>query len=115
MTSLNGGTNLVRPFNDVIMTFDHGRDLRYWEVRGTWDELSPLFVCSNTHCFDIKLKIRDADILREQIRTQQPEPGLHHFLESVFPASQLPLYYVAVTAQQSPHSQGPGESQEAVR
>ena len=110
-----GGTNLVRPFNDVIMTFDHGRDLRYWEVRGTWDELSPLFVCSNTHCFDIKLKIRDADILREQIRTQQPEPGLHHFLESVFPASQLPLYYVAVTAQQSPHSQGPGESQEAVR
>lgn len=92
-----GGTNLVSPCNDPVLNFSDGRDLRYWNIHATWDERSLLFVCANSHGFDIKLSVQDSI----SFHGCHSEEWIQKLLIPAFPEEDRPQHYVAAIPQQS--------------
>ncbi|MFK7823113.1 MAG: protein kinase [Oligoflexales bacterium] len=43
-----GGNNQVKPFNDPVMSYDNGRELRFWEVLSSWEDRLPLLLCAES-------------------------------------------------------------------
>ena len=91
-----GGNNQVKPFNDAVMSYDNGRELRFWEVLSSWESHLPLMVCAESYRYaeainsHIKVSANDSRVPM----AQNDEKAFS--IEGFFHEGMTPPYYLAV-------------------
>jgi len=92
-----GVENVVSPYNDVVLTYANGRDLRYWDVAAELNGPHTYILSYDTH----KLDSAPVDTVQKRVATSLGRAGsveeLHRVLSSMVPEASLPRYYVAAT------------------
>ena len=89
-----GGNNQVKPFNDAVMSYDNGRELRFWEVLSSWESHLPLLFCPESY--------RYAEAVYNHRKVEVPLEGIGRgekqgfSLNSFFEGGPTPPYYLAV-------------------
>ena len=90
-----GANNQVKPFNDPVMSYDNGRELRFWEVLSSWEDGLPLLLCaeSTRYIDSMKHHIKISEEVPSQVMTRQEEK---FSVDNFFAEGSTPPYYVAV-------------------
>lgn len=92
---LIGYESEVVPHNDVILHFDRGQDLRYWEVQNKLVGMRPFIVAYDTTGLDIKLAEATLGDLDRDLADTISESELHAVMEKRLGSAILPRCYVA--------------------
>jgi tetratricopeptide (TPR) repeat protein len=102
-----GTENVVTPYNEVILQFSSGRDLRYWEVAASLADPHAYILSYDTS----KIDQAPVDTLQKQVAESiafaSGEEEMHQALCSLVAEEHLPRYYVAAVMRD--------ESQEEVK
>jgi tetratricopeptide (TPR) repeat protein len=106
-----GVENVVTPYNDVVLNFAGGRDLRYWEVAASLGDPHAYILSYDT----TKLDSVPADTVQKRVAVSLAKSEhvkeLHGILSSMVVEENLPRYYVAAIL--SPVGCGEEEGQDA--
>ena len=90
-----GSENIVAPFNDVVLTYANGRDLRYWEVTASLDGPHTYLLSHDTS----KLDLTPGDSVQRKVAATLMDVSggeeLHRVLATLVGAVNLPRYYLA--------------------
>lgn len=91
-----GSNNQVKPFNDAVMSYDSGRELRFWEVLSSWEGHLPLLFCAESYRYEevVKNYRNVSEQLQATVVTEQEEPEFS--MDSIFGEDAAPSYYLAV-------------------
>jgi hypothetical protein len=90
-----GVENVVSPYNDVVLTYANGRDLRYWDVAAELTGPHTFILSYDTS----KLDAAPVDTVQKRVALNLTKAGsveeLHRVLGSMVHEANLPRYYVA--------------------
>lgn len=104
-----GAENLVSPHNEAVLTYAHGRDLRYWAVSAELSGPHTYILSYDTS----KLDANPGDVAQKRVAMSMAHvesvDDLHRLLSSLVIEGNLPRYYLAamlrseeVTDEQTP-------------
>ncbi len=104
-----GVENIVSPYNDVVLTYANGRDLRYWDVAAELRGPHTFLLSYDTS----KLDAAPVDTVQKRValslaRSESVEE-LHRVLGSMVIEANLPRYYVAATVLEEGEQEAPRE------
>jgi len=92
-----GSENIVSPYNDAVLTYASGRDLRYWEVFASLVGPHTYMLSYDTS----KLDLTPGDSVQRKVATSLSQVAgveeLHRVLASLVTEGNLPRYYLAAT------------------
>ena len=92
-----GVENVVSPYNDAVLTYANGRDLRYWDVAADLKAPHSYILSYDTS----KLDTAPVDTVQRRIAQSlahaESVEELHGVLSSMVIEANLPRYYVAAT------------------
>jgi serine/threonine protein kinase len=94
-----GVENVVSPYNDVVLTYANGRDLRYWDVAAELNNMHTYILSYDTS----KLDAAPVDTVQKRVVANLATAGsvdeMHLILGSMVSEENLPRYYVAAVMQ----------------
>jgi hypothetical protein len=90
-----GSENDISPYNEVVIHFQNGKELRYWGVAADMSEQRPYLLSYDTSQLSLSGEHGSLQSFREEARQSRDRLGMHDALERAIRGSGLPRYYVA--------------------
>lgn len=105
-----GVENVVSAYNDVVLTYANGRDLRYWEVQASLEEPHTYILSYDTS----KLDAAPIDTVQRAVASSigaiTSAQELHRVLGGMVAEANLPRYYLAASLSDIPSGASGEES-----
>ena len=86
----------VKPYSESIASYDNGRELRFWEVAISWEEVLPFFVCKDTRYFEWSIDPAGQRQAKEKLAGIKTSLEFERFLRKIGQKSHIPPYYIIV-------------------
>jgi hypothetical protein len=90
-----GVENIITPYNEVVLQFSNGRDLRYWEIAASLGEPHAFVASYDTSKIDASAGDTLSAQVNQLIQDGENSQELHAALCTLVAEEQLPRYYVA--------------------
>ena len=92
-----GVENIVTPYNDVVLQYANGRDLRYWELAAAMGGPHAYILSYDTSKVDTQVDKGKSENFDRLIRQVGPTTDKHTALCNLIAEEHLPRYYVAAS------------------